>query len=139
MPENAPHIIELPQIRDHRGNLSVISSPEQAPFAIAGTCWAYGATAGLSISTQAYYSTHELITTLKGSVTVTTLIGGEERVFQLESADRALYIPPMTWREVIPDSPDTVVLFSLSALMDSADVISTLREYEIIAATEYEA
>lgn len=120
---NKLQIFDLPCIRDPRGNLSVLQYPSTMPFEPMRAYWIYDVPSGRTRYGHAYYSQYELIVALSGSFDVVTDGVDGPRRFELNRAHQALFLPPLTWRELEDFSTNSVALVLSSALYDETDYI----------------
>ncbi len=129
---NKPEIFEIPQIRDPRGNLSVLQYPSTMPFETMRAYWIYDVPSGGVRNGHAYYSQQEVIVALAGSFDVITESAGGTKQFELNRAYQALYLPPLTWREINNFSTNSVALVLSSSLYDETDYIRDIDEFNEI-------
>lgn len=125
-----PHIISLPKIPDHRGNLSVIEQWKNIPFKINRTYWIYDVPGGAKRNGHAYFNSQEAIIALSGSFEVVVNNGTKEETFLLNRADSALFIPHLTWRKLNNFSTNAVALILSSSLFDEEDYIYSFRNFK---------
>ncbi len=92
--------IELPKIKDLRGNLTFLEDHNQIPFKIERVYWIYDVPGGEERGGHAFKNTTELIIPLAGSFKVETIRGENKETFELNQTNKGLLIPPMTWRKV---------------------------------------
>lgn len=123
------HIIELPTVRDYRGNLSIIESSEDIPFEVARTYWIYDVPGGAHRSGHAFRTQHEFIVALSGSFDVILDDGKERKRYHLCRSHHGLYIPNMIWRELDNFSTGSVAMVLSSTLYDADDYIEDYEEY----------
>src|SRR6476469_6897790 len=93
-------LIELPQIRDPRGNLTFIESSHQIPFDIRRVFYLYDVPGGAHRAGHALKNCHQLIIANSGSFDVTIDDGFEQGKFGLNRSYVGLYVPPLLWREI---------------------------------------
>lgn len=127
-----PEIFSLPCIRDPRGNLSVLQYPSTMPFEPMRAYWIYDVPSGMVRYGHAYYSQSEVIVALSGSFDVVTEGADGPQRFELNRAYKALYLPPLTWREIENFSTNSVALVLSSALYDETDYIRDIDVYHDI-------
>lgn len=120
---NRPQIFDLPSIHDPRGNLSVLQYPSTMPFEPMRAYWIYDVPAGRTRYGHAYYSQSEVIVALSGSFDVVTEGAAGTQRFELNRAHQALFVPPLTWRELDNFSTNSVALVLSSALYEETDYI----------------
>lgn len=71
-------IIDLPKIKDSRGNLSFFENSNQIPFDIKRTYWIYDVPGGEIRGSHAFKESHEFIVALSGSFDVVLHDGEKE-------------------------------------------------------------
>ena len=120
---NAPRLIELPKIKDPRGNLTVIESGMNVPFEVKRNYWIYYVPSGMWRDGHAFKTQEELIVSLSGSFDVVVNDGTGEKTFHLARPQIGLYVPPMTWRHLDNFSTNSVALVLSSTHYDADDYI----------------
>ena len=124
------HIIELPTMRDRRGNLSVIESGCTLPFEVQRTYWVYDVPGGAHRTGHAFRTQHEFIVALSGSFDVVLDDGTERQRFHLCRSHHGLYVPNMMWRELDNFSTGSVAMVLSSTLYDADDYIEEYEAYK---------
>ena len=120
---NIPRLIELPKIKDPRGNLTVIESGVQVPFVVQRNYWIYDVPSGMWRDGHAFKEQREFIVALSGSFDVVVNDGKTEQTFHLARPQIGLYVPKMTWRLINNFSTNSVALVLSSTVYDPADYI----------------
>ena len=120
---SAPRLIELPKIKDPRGNLTVIESGMNVPFEVKRNYWIYDVPSGMWRDGHAFKTQEELIVSLSGSFDVVLNDGTGEKTFHLARPQIGLYVPPMTWRHLDNFSTNAVALVLSSTHYDADDYI----------------
>ena len=120
---NIPRLIELPKIKDPRGNLTVIESGIQVPFIVQRNYWIYDVPSGMWRDGHAFKEQREFIVALSGSFDVVVNDGKTEQTFHLARPQIGLYVPEMTWRLINNFSTNSVALVLSSTVYDPADYI----------------
>lgn len=122
-------LIELPKIKDPRGNLTFFEDNNQIPFKIERVFWTYDVPGGEMRGGHAYYKQDEFIIALSGSFDVViTMPNGKERVHSLKRSYYGLYIPAKTWRYLDNFSTNALSLHASSTKYDEDDYI---RDFEM--------
>lgn len=127
---NIPQLIELPKIKDPRGNLTVIESGIQVPFIVQRNYWIYDVPSGMWRDGHAFKKQQELIVALSGSFDVVLNDGNLEQTFHLARPQIGLYVPAMTWRHINNFSTNSVALILSSCLYDPDDYIEDFGEFK---------
>ena len=120
---NITRLIELPKIKDPRGNLTVIESGVQVPFVVQRNYWIYDVPSGMWRDGHAFKEQREFIVALSGSFDVVVNDGKTEQTFHLARPQIGLYVPEMTWRLINNFSTNSVALVLSSTVYDPADYI----------------
>ncbi len=124
------YIIDLPQIRDPRGNLTFLQNHDQLPFEIARVFWTYDVPGGEIRGGHAYQQQQEVIIALSGSFdVVVTLVSGEKKKYSLNRSYFGLYLPPMTWRHMENFSTNALSLHLSSTSYDPEDYLRDFDEF----------
>ena len=107
---NSVKIIDLPNIKDTRGNLSFFENNSQIPFEIKKTYWIYGGHVGEIFENNALKNSHEFIVALSGSFDVILNTGEKEQKFCLNKPYFGLYVPNLVWRSIQNFSNNSLAL-----------------------------
>lgn len=128
MPNNlaACGMIDLPTVRDPRGNLTIIEAERQVPFPIRRTYYLYDVPGGSERGGHAHRGLQQFIVALAGSFDVELDDGHARQRFHLNRSYFGLYVAPMIWRTVDNFSSGAVCLVLASAWYDEGDY---LRDY----------
>lgn len=125
-------LIDLPKIKDPRGNLSFIEGKNHVPFEIHRTYWIYDVPGGESRGGHAYRTLHEFIVAVAGSLDVVLDDGREVRRFTLNRSYYGLYVPPMVWRSMENFSTNALCLNLASGPYDADDYIRDPEEFRAL-------
>ena len=123
-------IIDLPKIKDPRGNLSFLESNNHVPFEIKRTYWIYDVPGGEIRGSHAFKESHEFIVALSGSFDVVLHDGEKEVKFNLNRSYYGLYVPNLLWRHVENFSTNSLALIVSSIPYNSNDYIRDFDEYK---------
>lgn len=124
---NNCQIIELPKIKDPRGNLTFIESGKHIPFGIQRVYYLYDVPGGAERGGHAHKELHQLIIAMSGSFDILLDDGYEKKHFNLNRSYYGLYVCPMIWRSIDNFSSGSVCMVLASNLYDEADYY---RDYE---------
>jgi dTDP-4-dehydrorhamnose 3,5-epimerase-like enzyme len=116
-------ITELPRIQDPRGNLTFVEAGKQAPFDIRRVYYLYDVPGGSERGGHAHFQLHQLMIAMSGSFDIVLDDGFDRKRVHLNRSYNALYIPPMTWRELDNFSSGSVCMVLASEHFDEADYI----------------
>ena len=125
-------LIELPKIKDPRGNLSFFENSNQIPFDIKRTYWIYDVPGGEVRGGHAFKKSHELIVALSGSFNVVLNDGKNEVVYNLNRSFNGLYVPNLIWRSLDNFSTNSLALIVSNIKYNSQDYIRNFKEFKIL-------
>lgn len=120
------HLIELPKIKDHRGNLTFIEGGRHVGFEIKRVYYLYDVPGGESRGGHAHRETTEFIIAVNGSFDVLVDDGRERKLQRLSRANEGFQLRPGIWRELHNFTSGSVCLVLASAPYEESDYI---REY----------
>ena len=120
-------LIELPQVKDHRGNLSFIETGRHVPFEIRRVYYLYDVPGGAERGGHAHRQLEAFIIAMSGSFDVVLDDGSAKKRFHLNRPYFGLYMHPMVWRELDNFSSGSVSMVLASDFYDEADY---LRDYD---------
>jgi hypothetical protein len=124
-------LIELPQVRDPRGNLTFIEGVRHIPFDIKRVFYLYDVPGGASRAGHALKSCHQLIIATSGSFDVILDDATEKQTFQLNRSYYGLYVPPLIWREIHNFSSNSICMVLASEFFSEADYYRDYAEFVI--------
>jgi len=125
-------LIELPKIKDPRGNLSFFENSNQIPFDIKRTYWIYDVPGGETRGGHAFMASHELIVALSGSFDIVLHDGNKEKKYSLNRSYHGLYVPNLLWRRLENFSTNSLALIVSSISYDGDDYIRDFEEFKTI-------
>ena len=129
MPLNDCRIIELPKIKDPRGNLSFIEGDKHIPFNIKRVYYLYDVPGGSDRGEHAHKNLHQFVISMSGSFDIVLDDGERQRRFHLNRSYYGLYICPMMWRALDNFSSGGVCMVLASERYDEADYIRDFGEF----------
>jgi dTDP-4-dehydrorhamnose 3,5-epimerase-like enzyme len=119
--------LQLPKIRDPRGNLTFVEGVHHVPFAVKRAYWIYDVPGGSYRGGHAYRELQEFMVALSGSFDVELDDGRERKVVALNRSYYGLYVTNMVWRQIKNFSTNAVCLILASEPYSEDDYI---RDYE---------
>jgi hypothetical protein len=125
-------LLELPKIKDPRGNLSFFENSNQIPFDIKRTYWIYDVPGGESRGSHAFKESHEFIVALSGSFDVVLNDGEKDEKYSLNRSYFGLYVPNLLWRTLENFSTNSLALIVSSIGYDEKDYIRDFEEFQKI-------
>lgn len=126
---NMPKIIELPQIKDNRGNLCVIEPFKAIPFDIKRVYYLYDVPGGSERGGHAHKALEQFIIAISGSFDVITDDGAKKECYHLNRSYYGLHIPKLIWRELNNFSSGSVCLVVASLPYDEKDYIRNYDDF----------
>ena len=123
-------LINLPKIKDPRGNLSFFESNNQIPFIIKRVYWIYDVPGGEIRGSHAFKESQEFIVALSGSFDVVLHDGDREQRYSLNRSYKGLYVPNMLWRRLENFSTNSLALIVSSISYDKIDYIRNFEEFK---------
>ncbi len=122
-------LIDIPVIREPRGNLAVVEQLRNIPFEIARSYWLFDIPAGSHRGGHAHKRLQQFMIALSGSFDVILDDGQERKTITLNRPDRGLYLPTGIWRELDNFSAGAVCLVLASEPYDEAEYIRDYNEF----------
>lgn len=120
---------ELKTFTDSRGNLTIVQEGVEIPFSIQRAYWIYGVPEGEERGKHANRISYQYLVAVSGSVDITLEdINGRE-TYHLDSRDKGLLVPPLTWNELTNFSKDAVLLVLASHSYDIETYINSHEEF----------
>lgn len=113
----------LKKVCDPRGDLSVGDFAKDIPFNPKRYFLVFNVPNEKTRGEHAHYACHQFLICVKGSCAVVADDGRYRREVVLDSAEKGIYLPPMTWGIQYKYSSDAVLLVFASHQYDSADYI----------------
>lgn len=126
-------IINLPKIKDERGNLSFIEQNKHIPFDIKRVYWIYDVPGGEIRGSHAYKTLNEFIIALSGSFDVILHDGKEEVKFSLNRSYYGLYVPKLYWRKIENFSTNSLALILADDFYKVDDYLRDFNEFKRLA------
>ncbi len=123
----AARLIELPAVKDLRGELAFGQVEAHLPFVPRRIFTVFNVPSREIRGEHAHRTLHQLLMCVSGSVSVMVDDGTARDTVVLDRPGKALHIPPMVWASQYHYSPDAVLVVLASDVYDAADYI---REYE---------
>lgn len=121
-------LIRAKLISDQRGNLSFVEVGKDVPFQVMRAFYMNAVPEGEMRGGHAHYECEQFAVCLHGSFAIKLeSVHGTEHI-DLSGIDQALYIPPMTWVEMLARDDSSACLVLASHHYEESDYI---RDYTI--------
>ncbi|WP_245181051.1 sugar 3,4-ketoisomerase [Flavobacterium sp. XN-5] len=122
--------IEIPKIKDRRGNLSVVEG-DTIPFEFKRVYYLYDVPSGSKRGGHCHIKQQEFLIALSGSFDVVLKDGKSKKVMTLNKPNVGLLIVDGIWRELENFSSGAVCVVMASAEFDEADYIRDYKEFKL--------
>lgn len=123
-------LVDLPKIRDPRGNLTFVEGSRHIPFDIKRVYYIYDVPGGESRGAHAHKDLYQLLIAISGSFDVTVDDGEIRETITLKRADYGLLILPGVWRELAHFSSGAACLVLASDVYTEKDYIRDYEEFK---------
>jgi len=114
-------IIDLPTIKNPKGNLTFIEAGRHIPFDVRRVYYLYDIPGGEDRGGHAHKALHQLIIAMSGSFDIRLDDGRAKKTVHMNRSYYGLYVCPMIWREIDNFSSGAVCMALASELYDEAD------------------
>lgn len=122
--------IEIPKIKDRRGNLSVVEG-DTIPFESKRVYYLYDVPRGSKRGGHCHIKQQEFLIALSGSFDVVLKDGKSKKVMTLNKPNVGLLIVDGIWRELENFSSGAVCVVIASAEFDETDYIRDYKEFKL--------
>lgn len=124
---NCYRLIELLDIKDPRGNITVGEFCRHVPFEAKRFFVVYQVPLVEMRGEHAHRECHQFLICMRGRISVVGDDGWRREKFLMDRPNLGFYMPPMTWGGQFDYSPDAVLLVFASHYYDATDY---LRDYD---------
>ncbi len=124
-------IIDIPKIKDNRGNLSFFESNNHVPFEIKRSYWIYDVPGGEKRGGHSFKTQKEFIIALSGSLDLIINDGSNKKIFSLNRSYKGIYIPNGIWRNMENFSTNAVALVVSNTKYDENDYMRDFEQFKI--------
>lgn len=121
--------VNLQQILDHRGAITIAEMGLQIPFQVQRIYYLSHVPTHQTRGAHAHKSLEQVLIPVHGSAAVTLDNRYEKVNIELNDSGKGLYIAPWVWREIRNFSPHAVVLSLVSDIYDENDYIRSYEEF----------
>ncbi|MBW1294946.1 sugar 3,4-ketoisomerase [Aquimarina litoralis] len=123
-------IIEIPNIKDPRGNIAVIEK-EVIPFETKRVYYLYDVPSDASRGGHAHKELYQFLIAISGSFDVMLHDGKTQKKITLNKPNKGLLIKPGIWRELEDFSSGSVCLVLASEVFKEEDYIRDFKKFEL--------
>jgi acetyltransferase-like isoleucine patch superfamily enzyme len=116
-------------VRDIRGDLSVGEFQKDIPFEPKRYFLVFNVPSEKTRGEHAHYKCHQFLICVKGSCAVVVDDGSSRCEILLDSPDKGIYLPPLTWCIQYKYSSDAILLVFASHPYDAKDYIRNYAEF----------
>ena len=125
-------IIDLPKIKDKRGNLSFIEGENHIPFEIKRLYWIYDVPGGEHRGGHAFREQSEFIVALSGSFDIEIDNGKDIETYRMNRSYYGLFVPKGLWRQMKNFSTNSLALVIASTAFNASDYIRDYKEFKLL-------
>jgi len=125
-------IIDLPKIKDKRGNLSFIEGQNHIPFEIKRVYWIYDVPGGEHRGGHAFRKQSEFIVALSGSFDIEIDNGKDIETYRMNRSYYGLFVPKGLWRQMKNFSTNSLALVIASTAFNGSDYIRDYNEFKLL-------
>ena len=111
------------------GNMTVVESPGDVPFAVARVYYVYDIPGGASRGSHGHKRLERVLVAVTGSFRVVVDDGEARQTFTLSRAHQGLYLPQLLWIELTDFSSGAVCLVLASRPFEEDDYIRGYDEF----------
>jgi dTDP-4-dehydrorhamnose 3,5-epimerase-like enzyme len=127
--EARPRLVDLTSIPHESGEITVVEHGTESPFAFERVYFLHGLRPDSERGSHAHVKLRQLMIAVNGSFEVKLTGLNWDESFFLDSPNRALFVPPMTWRDLSGFSEGAVCLVLASEIYDEADYIRDYQDF----------
>lgn len=120
---------KLKTFTDSRGSLTIVEEGHEVPFSIQRVYWIHSVPEGEERGKHANRISYQYLIAVNGSVDITLEDKGGRHTYHLDSKDKGLLVPPLTWNELKNFSKDAVLLVFASHPYDTGTYINSHEEF----------
>lgn len=135
---NGVRVIELPEVVDMRGSLSVGEVGPQIPFDVKRYFLVYDVPSREVRGEHAHRVCHQFLIAVSGSVNVVADDGVSRQEFLLDRPNLGLHLPPLTWGVQYRYTDSAVLMVLASHAYDANDYIRDYTEFMHMVSDRYQ-
>lgn len=123
-------LINLNQLGDRSGHISVIENNDKVPFEVRRVFYLYDIPGGESRGAHAHKECHQFLVAASGGFEVEVDDGYSKKRFTLNRPDYGLHIPPKIWASELNFTSGAVCLVLASHVYDEKDYLRNYRDFQ---------
>lgn len=122
-------LIEIDQIGDRRGHISVVENNREVPFEVKRVFYLYDIPGGESRGAHAHKVCHQVLVAASGGFQVEVNDGKRKYIFSLNRPNQALHVPPGIWASEINFTSGAICLVLASHGYNENDYIRGYQDF----------
>ncbi len=126
---NDCRVIELGQIGDRNGHITVVTNNSEIPFAVKRVFYLYDIPGGESRGAHAHKECHQFLVAVSGAFEVVLDDGKNKRSVHLNNPKTGLHIVPGIWASEVNFSSGSVCLVLASQIYTETDYIRNYNDF----------
>ncbi len=127
---NKPYLITFSIHGDDRGKLVVTQSHEDIPFDIKRVFYIYNTLSGTVRGKHANRESEFVMVAICGNCKIRVCCANGEETFELSSANKGLFLPKMSWKEMYDFSDDCILMVIASTCYDNNEYIRDFGDFQ---------
>jgi hypothetical protein len=128
---NDTQIINLNQVGDRKGHISVVENYVSIPFDIKRVYYLYDVPGGEKRGGHAHKELQQLIVAASGSFNIIVDDGNLSKTYTLNRPDVGLYFPAGLWRDINNFSSGAICLVLASQPYEEGDYIRDFKKFKL--------
>lgn len=120
----------LKTYKDSRGCLTIAEVGREVPFEVQRIYWIYQVPEDQSRGMHANRISYQYLIAVHGTVEICLENAQGRKHFLLDSPDKGLLVPPLTWNELLRFSDDAVLLVMASHPYEPETYINSYEEFQ---------
>ena len=128
-PRSSVRLLDLPKIRDSRGDLTFLEGGNHLPFDIARVYYLYNVPVDAERGGHAHRDLEQVVFALSGSFRIKIDDGQTKSEYWLRDPRKGLYVNKMIWREMDSFSQGAVCMVLASHRYDEADYYRDYQDF----------
>lgn len=123
-------LINLNQIGDRRGHITVVENHKEIPFDVKRVFYLYDIPGGESRGAHSHKECHQFLIAASGGFKVEVNDGSNNKTFSLIRPNQGLHIPPGIWASELDFTSGAVCLVLASHVYDEKDYLRNYKDFQ---------